>query len=100
MGIDCEKTIIDKIFSVSDLINFLKTKITKRQGDDIQIKEDKFCIRLKSTSIKLSKRYVKFLSKKYLATKKLNDYFRVIASTNDRYGCKFAVRMSSHARSR
>ena len=52
-------------------------------GDDVKVTRDKSRISVTS-EVPMSKRYVKYLTKKYLKKHSVRDWLRVIASNKDR----------------
>ena len=68
--IDCSKPVEDKVFSTTAFADFLKQRIkvnnkTGHLGSDIAVASDGKGITV-TAGIKLSKRYLKYLTKKYL----------------------------------
>ncbi|KAK9862593.1 hypothetical protein WJX84_011739 [Apatococcus fuscideae] len=86
--IDCTKPVEDKIMEIGKFEKFLIEKIkvdgkTGHLGDVIEIKKDKTKLHV-HTEIPVSKRYLKYLTKKYLKKHNVRDWLRVIASNKDR----------------
>jgi large subunit ribosomal protein L22e len=68
--IDCSKPVEDKVFSTNAFADFLKQRIkvngkTGNLGSEISVTSDSKNVTATS-SISLSKRYLKYLTKKYL----------------------------------
>ena len=57
-------------------------------GGKIHVSKDKTKV-LVSSEIPFSKRYLKYLTKKYLQKQKLRDFLRVIASSSNSYELKY-----------
>ncbi|XP_043722561.1 60S ribosomal protein L22-2-like [Telopea speciosissima] len=86
--IDCAKPVEDKIMDIASLEKFLQERIkvggkAGALGDSITITRDKTKITVTSDN-PLSKRYLKYLTKKYLKKHNVRDWLRVIASNKDR----------------
>ena len=86
--IDCGKPVEDKIMEIASLEKFLQERIkvagkTGALGDAVTIARDKSKITVISNST-FSKRYLKYLTKKYLKKNNVRDWLRVIASNKDR----------------
>ncbi|KAL4440294.1 hypothetical protein ABPG75_003295 [Micractinium tetrahymenae] len=86
--IDCSKPVEDKIMEIASFEKFLVDKIkvggkTGVLGDNVKVTRDKTKITVTS-EIQISKRYLKYLTKKYLKKHNVRDWLRVIASNKDR----------------
>eukprot|EP00897_Mesotaenium_endlicherianum_P008830 jgi/Mesen1/7976/ME000424S07145 len=86
--IDCSKPVEDKIMEIASFEKFLQDKVKVDGkagvlGDDVKIARDKSKITVTSESA-FSKRYLKYLTKKYLKKHNVRDWLRVIASNKDR----------------
>ncbi|CAN0855732.1 60S ribosomal protein L22-2 [Linum grandiflorum] len=86
--IDCGKPVEDKIMEIASLEKFLQERIkvggkAGALGDSVTITRDKNKIIVTSDS-NFSKRYLKYLTKKYLKKHNVRDWLRVIASNKDR----------------
>ncbi|RZC49832.1 hypothetical protein C5167_018258 [Papaver somniferum] len=86
--IDCAKPVEDKIMEIASLEKFLQERIkvggkAGALGDEITIIRDKSKITVNSNN-PLSKRYMKYLTRKYLKKHNVRDWLRVIASSKDR----------------
>lgn len=86
--IDCSKPVEDKIMEIASFEKFLNDKIkvngkTGVLGDDVKISRDKTKVSV-TCETQLSKRYLKYLTKKYLKKHNVRDWLRVIASSKDR----------------
>ncbi|KAI3443139.1 uncharacterized protein J3R85_000028 [Psidium guajava] len=86
--IDCAKPVEDKIMDIASLEKFLQERIkvdgkAGALGDVVSVGRDKSKITVTSDS-NISKRYLKYLTKKYLKKHNVRDWLRVIASNKDR----------------
>ncbi|XP_077211288.1 large ribosomal subunit protein eL22y-like [Tasmannia lanceolata] len=86
--IDCAKPVEDKIMDIASLEKFLQERIkvggkAGALGDSITISRTKDKISVTSEN-PISKRYLKYLTKKYLKKHNVRDWLRVIASNKDR----------------
>lgn len=86
--VDCAKPVEDKIMEIGSFEKFLLDKIklngkTGVLGDAVKVQKDKSKITITSEE-HISKRYVKYLTKKYLKKHNVRDWLRVIASNKDR----------------
>ncbi|PSC67669.1 60S ribosomal L22-2 [Micractinium conductrix] len=86
--IDCSKPVEDKIMEIASFEKFLVDKIkvgnkTGVLGDSVKVSRDKTKITVTS-DIAMSKRYLKYLTKKYLKKHNVRDWLRVIASNKER----------------
>ncbi|XP_064999162.1 large ribosomal subunit protein eL22z-like [Musa acuminata AAA Group] len=87
--IDCAKPVEDKIMDIASLEKFLQERIkvaggkAGALGDAVTVTRDKSKITVTSEG-PFSKRYLKYLTKKYLKKHNVRDWLRVIASNKDR----------------
>eukprot|EP00894_Picocystis_sp_ML_P000635 jgi/Pico_ML_1/51152/g2234.t1 len=86
--IDCSKPAQDQIMDMGTFETFLAERIKVGGkagvlGDAVNISREKFKIVVKS-EVPMSKRYLKYLTKKYLRKHSVRDWLRVIASNKDR----------------
>ncbi|TDL28394.1 ribosomal protein L22e [Rickenella mellea] len=58
-------------------------------GESVKIQRDGSSKLTVTSNIAFSKRYLKYLTKKFLKKNSLRDYIRVIASTKDNYQLRF-----------
>ena len=92
-NIDCSHPVEDGIMNAGDFENYLKDRIkvqgkTGNFGKDVSLAKDKNKIVLTS-SVPFSKRYLKYLTKKYLKKNNLRDWLRVVASAKDSYELRY-----------
>jgi len=77
----------------ADFETYFKERIkvggkTKNFGRDVSLARDKNKVVL-SSSVPFSKRYLKYLTKKYLKKNNLRDWLRVVASSKDAYELRY-----------
>ncbi|OAO13253.1 ribosomal protein 22 60S large ribosomal subunit [Blastocystis sp. ATCC 50177/Nand II] len=87
--IDCSVPVNDKIMEVESFEKFLKEHIkvenkTNNLGDLIGVSSSNDRISV-AVSCAMAKRYLKYLTKKYLKKQQLRDYLRVVASGKTGY---------------
>jgi len=92
-SIDCTHPVEDGIMNCADFETYFKERIkvagkTKNFGRDVSLARDKNKVVLTS-SIPFSKRYLKYLTKKYLKKNNLRDWLRVVASSKDAYELRY-----------
>ncbi|XP_022742974.1 60S ribosomal protein L22-3 [Durio zibethinus] len=86
--IDCSKPVEDKIMDIASLEKFLQERIkvggkAGALGETVTLTRDKSKIIVTSDGA-FSKRYLKYLTKRYLKKHNVRDWLRVIASNKDR----------------
>jgi len=86
--VDCSKPVEDKIMEIAAFEKFLTDKIkvngkTGVLGDLVKVSKDKTRVTV-TTETQMSKRYLKYLTKKFLKKHNVRDWLRVIASNKDR----------------
>merc|ERR1711998_252677 len=91
--VDCSQPVDDGIMDASSFEKFLQDRIkvsgkTGNLGDMVSISRDKAKVTV-SSDIPFSKRYLKYLSKKYLKKQQLRDWLHVIASTKTAYELRY-----------
>ncbi|XP_003748525.1 60S ribosomal protein L22 [Galendromus occidentalis] len=87
--VDCAHPVEDGIMKVSEFEAFLNSRIkvnnkTNNLGKDIVVSREKNKI-LITSNIAFSKRYLKYLTKKYLKKAGVRDWLRVVATTKDAF---------------
>ncbi|KAM0674140.1 60S ribosomal protein L22 [Gurleya vavrai] len=87
--IDCSKLTNDNLISISDLEEYItsRIKINKKTNNtkgncDIICSGDKLIV---DTKVNFKKVYLKFLAKKFLHSKNLKDWVRIISTDKDGY---------------
>lgn len=89
--IDLKQPIEDGVFDISDFESHLKTtiKVNGKKGlDNIEINTKEHKLQIK-TKVVFSKRYIKYLTKKYLKKQDLREYLRVVATDKHGYSIRF-----------
>ena len=91
--IDCRLPIEDNVIVLKDFESFLTQKIkvddkTGNLGTSVTVSADKDSIVVEA-KISFSKRYLKYLTKKYLKQQDLRDYLHVIATNASTYELKY-----------
>lgn len=91
--IDCTHPYEDKIMDVANFEKYLQERIkvngkTNNFGNNVTLERNKMKIILTS-DIHFSKRYLKYLTKKYLKKNNLRDWLRVVASAKDTYELRY-----------
>merc|ERR1711861_25339 len=86
--LDCARPVDDKIMEIGSFEKFLKDRVKVNGkagvlGDSVTITKDKSRI-VVTTEVEMSKRYLKYLTKKYLKKHNVRDWLRVVASNKDR----------------
>ncbi|CAL8091784.1 unnamed protein product [Calicophoron daubneyi] len=92
--IGCAAKVIDEdIVDFPSFEKYLKERIKVHNklnnlGRDVRVEQDKNSITVTS-NIPFSKRYLKYLTKKFLKRNKLRDFLRVVAKSKDAYELRF-----------
>lgn len=92
--IDCSVPVNDALLDTASFVKFLQDRIkvdgkTGQLGDNVIVARDgKAKVTIK-TEIAFSKRYLKYLTKKYLKKQQLRDWLRVLATGRDTYELRF-----------
>merc|ERR1712113_1280053 len=91
--IDCTHPVEDGIMNCADFEKYLQERIkvggkTGNFGNDVTMERAKTKINLTS-NVPFSKRYLKYLTKKYLKKNNLRDWLRVVASSKDAYELRY-----------
>ncbi|EME31163.1 60S ribosomal protein L22 isoform 1 [Galdieria sulphuraria] len=91
--IDCSNPVEDGIFDVSSFEKFLQDRI-KVDGKPGNLKDVIKVTRVESklqvtAEIRLSKRYLKYLTKKYLKKQQLRDWLHVVACSKNAYELRY-----------
>ena len=92
-SIDCSKPVEDKVFNTSNFAEFLKARIkiggrTGRLGESVKVSNDDKKITVKA-DVNFSKRYLKYLTKKYLKKNSLREFLYVVAANRASYQIKY-----------
>ncbi|KAI0224863.1 60S ribosomal protein L22 [Lamellibrachia satsuma] len=91
--LDCTQPVEDGIMNVGDFEKFLheKVKVNGKMnnfGNNVSIEKQKSKLIVQS-DIAFSKRYLKYLTKKYMKKNNLRDWLRVVATTKDTYELRY-----------
>jgi len=91
--IDCKEPVDDDIFDIAAFEKFLHDRLkvggkTGVLGDNVSIGREGSAISV-TTKVAMSKRYLKYLTKKFLKKQQLRDYIRVIARTKNNYYLRY-----------
>ena len=91
--INCSLPIEDNVIVLNDFTDFLTQKIkvdgkTGNLGNAVTIGKDKNNVVVTST-IDFSKRYLKYLTKKYLKKQQMREYLRVVATNKNTYELRY-----------
>mmetsp|Transcript_51386 Transcript_51386/g.111484 ORF Transcript_51386/g.111484 Transcript_51386/m.111484 type:complete len:124 (-) Transcript_51386:94-465(-) len=91
--VDCQQPSDDTIITPADLEKFFKERIkvdgkTGNLGERVTVSRDKAKIQI-SAEAPFSKRYLKYLSKKYLKKQQLRDFLRVVAPNKTSYELRY-----------
>eukprot|EP00353_Schmidingerella_taraikaensis_P014024 CAMPEP_0185578028 /NCGR_PEP_ID=MMETSP0434-20130131/11743_1 /TAXON_ID=626734 ORGANISM="Favella taraikaensis, Strain Fe Narragansett Bay" /NCGR_SAMPLE_ID=MMETSP0434 /ASSEMBLY_ACC=CAM_ASM_000379 /LENGTH=120 /DNA_ID=CAMNT_0028195741 /DNA_START=26 /DNA_END=388 /DNA_ORIENTATION=+ len=92
-SIDCTTPVEDMVLDLGNFEDFLRAKIkvdnkAGNLGDSVAIAREANKVSVRS-KIPFSKRYLKYLTKKFLKKQQLRDYLRVIASDKSGYELKY-----------
>jgi len=92
-SVDCSQPVDDGIMDAASFEKFLQDRIkvsgkTGNLGDMVSVSRDKAKVTV-SSDIPFSKRYLKYLSKKYLKKQQLRDWLHVIANTKTSYELRY-----------
>ena len=93
LAIDCSHPVEDGIMNCADFETYLVERIkvggkTNNFGKEVSLAKEKSKLVLTST-VPFSKRYLKYLTKKYLKKNNLRDWLRVVASAKDAYELRY-----------
>jgi large subunit ribosomal protein L22e len=91
--IDCSKPVEDKVFNTSNFAEFLRARIkiggrVGHLGESIKVTSDDKKITVKA-DVSFSKRYLKYLTKKYLKKHSLREFLYVVAASKSSYQIKY-----------
>ena len=91
--INCKLPIEDNVIVLNDFENFLKQRIkvdgkAGNLGSAVTVAMDSTSVVVQS-SIPFSKRYLKYLTKKYLKKQDLKEYLRVVATAKNQYELRY-----------
>jgi len=91
--LDCSGPVADDIFDIANFEKFLHDSIkvngkTGVLGESVSISRDGATINV-TAKVAMAKRYLKYLTKKFLKKQLLRDYIRVIAKSKTGYTLKY-----------
>merc|ERR1712176_1425001 len=91
--VDCQQPADDNIIEPKDLEKFLNGRIkvegkTGNLGEKVTVSREKSKIHV-AAEAPFSKRYLKYLSKKYLKKQQLRDFLRVVAPSKTSYELRY-----------
>mmetsp|Transcript_51192 Transcript_51192/g.143171 ORF Transcript_51192/g.143171 Transcript_51192/m.143171 type:complete len:124 (+) Transcript_51192:65-436(+) len=91
--VDCQQPTDDTIITPADLEKYLKERIkvdgkTGNLGERVVVSREKAKIHI-SAEAPFSKRYIKYLAKKYLKKQQLRDFLRVVAPSKTSYELRY-----------
>ena len=92
-AIDCAQPVEDRVLDPASFEKYLQDRIkvdgkAGNLGDKVVVSRDKAKI-LVQAQLPFSKRYLKYLTKKYLKKNQLRDYMHVVASNPTTYELKY-----------
>lgn len=98
-GIDCTNIAEDNIMDVADFEKYLKARLkvngkVNNLGNNVSLERNKMKVYVNS-DVHFAKRYLKYLTKKYLKKNSLRDWIRVVANEKDSYELRY-FRISSN----
>ncbi|XP_013774143.1 60S ribosomal protein L22-like [Limulus polyphemus] len=91
--VDCSHPVEDEIMDVDSFEKYLKERIkvsgkTNNLGNVVTVEKSKTKL-LINADMQFSKRYLKYLTKKYLKKNSLRDWLRVVAASKDSYELRY-----------
>ena len=91
--INCSLPIEDNVIVLNDFTDFLTQKIkvqgkTGNMGSNVTVSKDKNNVVVEA-KVAFSKRYLKYLTKKYLKKQDLKEFLRVIATNKNTYALRY-----------
>ena len=91
--INCRMPIEDNVIVLSDFESFLNQRIkvegkTGNLGSNVTVAKDKDTLVVEA-KIDFSKRYLKYLTKKYLKKQQMREYLRVVATSKNTYELRY-----------
>jgi len=91
--IDCTKPVEDKVFNTTNFAEYLRQRIkiggrTGHLGESVKVGNDEKKVTVRA-DIAFSKRYLKYLTKKYLKRHSLREFLYVVAANKSSYQIKY-----------
>ena len=92
-GIDCSRPVEDKVFNTTNFAEYLRQRVKVdgkigKLGDQIKITNSDRKVSV-DTTVDFSKRYLKYLTKKYLKKHNLREFLYVVAANKKDYQIKY-----------
>ena len=92
--VDCWQPVEDSVLDVATFEKFLRDTIkvdnkAGNLGDKVVLSTEKTKVVVQATDGVIAKRYLKYLTKKYLKKQQLRDYLHVIASDKSTYELRY-----------
>ncbi|EER00872.1 60S ribosomal protein L22, putative [Perkinsus marinus ATCC 50983] len=92
--VDCEKPVNDNVIDAESLAEFFRNRIkvegkTGNLGERVTVAKTGKAKIVVTASAPFSKRYLKYLTKKYLKKQLLRDFLRVVASNKNTYELRY-----------
>ncbi|CDJ57193.1 60S ribosomal protein L22, putative [Eimeria maxima] len=92
-AIDCQKPVDDNILEAKGLERFLQSRIKvggklNNLGEKVEVSREKAKVYV-TAELPFSKRYLKYLVKKYLKKQMLRDFLRVVANNKTSYELRY-----------
>ncbi|KAH8386353.1 hypothetical protein KR200_008309, partial [Drosophila serrata] len=92
--IDCACLVEDSLMDLSDLEKYMKSHIKVNQrinnlGESVNFERPKQTTLVINSSVHFSKRYFKYLTKRYLKKNSLRDWVRVVSTSKDTFTMRY-----------
>jgi len=93
-SIDCSQPVEDEIFDIVSFEKFLRERMKVNNkagqlGDSVTLAREGSTIHVNTNKVAFSKRYLKYLTKKFLKKQLLREYIRVVARTKNGYFLRY-----------
>merc|ERR1712079_34029 len=91
--LNCSLPVNDNVIVLNDFTDFLNNRIkvdgkTGNLGSSVTVSKDQANVVVEA-KIDFSKRYLKYLTKKYMKKQQLRDYLRVVATNKNTYELRY-----------
>lgn len=91
--LDCTKPVDDLVLDTAYVEQYFSNRVkvdgkTNNLGDRVSISRDRTKVYVQAET-PFSKRYIKYLTKKYLKKQMLRDFLRVVATTKNTYELRY-----------
>ena len=92
-SVDCSAPVDDGIMDPNAFEKYLHDRIKVKGkagnlGDSVKVSKDKAVFSVES-KVPMSKRYLKYLTKKFLKKQQLKDYFHIVSTSKSSYTVKY-----------